>query len=85
LIKKKIYSVSELNKETKDLLSNHFAFIQVAGEISNLSQPSSGHIYFSLKDKKAQIRCAMFKSQLRRLTFSPSNGKQVVISAQVSL
>jgi len=85
LIKKKIYSVSELNKETKDLLSNHFSFIQVAGEISNLSQPSSGHIYFSLKDKKAQIRCAMFKSQLRRLSFSPSNGKQVVITAQVSL
>lgn len=85
MINKKIYSVSELNKETKDLLSNHFSFIQVAGEISNLSQPSSGHIYFSLKDKKAQIRCAMFKSQLRRLSFSPSNGKQVVISAQVSL
>lgn len=85
MINKKIYSVSELNKETKDLLSNHFSFIQVEGEISNLSQPSSGHIYFSLKDKKAQIRCAMFKSQLRRLTFTPSNGKQVIISAQVSL
>ncbi len=85
LIKKKIYSVSELNRETKDLLSTHFSFIQIEGEISNLSQPSSGHIYFSLKDKRAQIRCAMFKSQLRRLSFTPSNGKQVVISAQVSL
>ncbi len=85
MISQKIYSVSELNKETKDLLSNHFSFIQVEGEISNLSQPSSGHIYFSLKDKKAQIRCAMFKSQLRRLTFTPSNGKQIIISAQVSL
>jgi len=85
LTKKKIYSVSELNKETKDLLSTHYSFIQVEGEISNLSQPSSGHIYFSLKDKKAQIRCAMFKSQLRRLSFTPSNGKQVIVSAQVSL
>jgi len=85
LAEKKIYSVSELNRETKDLLSTHYSFIQVEGEISNLSQPSSGHIYFSLKDKKAQIRCAMFKSQLRRLSFTPSNGKQVIVSAQVSL
>lgn len=82
---KKIYSVSELNRETKNLLSSHFSFIQVEGEISNLSRPSSGHIYFSLKDKKAQIRCAMFKSQQRRLGFNPENGKQVIISAQVSL
>lgn len=82
---KKIYSVSELNRETKDLLSAHFSFIQVEGEISNLSQPSSGHIYFSLKDKKAQVRCAMFKSQLNRLNFTPKNGNQVIISAQVSL
>ena len=82
---KKIYSVSELNRETKDLLSSHFSSIQVEGEISNLSCPSSGHIYFSLKDKAAQIRCAMFKSQQRRLGFSPRNGKKVIISAQVSL
>jgi len=85
LTEKKIYSVSELNRETKDLLSSHFSFIQVEGEISNLSRPSSGHIYFSLKDKSAQIRCAMFKSQLRRLNFNPENGKKVIISAQVSL
>jgi exodeoxyribonuclease VII large subunit len=71
----KIYSVSDLNKETKNLLANHFSSIQVEGEISNLSTPSSGHIYFSLKDAKAQIRCAMF----------PENGKLVIISAQVSL
>jgi exodeoxyribonuclease VII large subunit len=82
---KKIYSVSELNRETKDLLSCHFSLIQIEGEISNLSQPASGHIYFSLKDKKAQVRCAMFKSQLRRLNFIPKNGTQVIVSAQVSL
>lgn len=85
LTEKKIYSVSELNRETKDLLSCHFSLIQVEGEISNLSQPASGHIYFSLKDKKAQVRCAMFKSQLRRLNFTPKNGTQVIVSAQVSL
>ncbi len=79
------YTVSELNRATKDLLSSHFSIVQVEGEISNLSKPSSGHIYFSLKDKKAQIRCAMFKSQQRRLKFKPENGKQVILSAQVSL
>ncbi len=82
---KKIFTVSELNRETKNLLSIHFATIQVQGEISNLSTPSSGHIYFTLKDPKAQIRCAMFKSQLRRVDFKPENGLQVLISAQVSL
>ena len=82
---KRIYSVSDLNREAKNLLTNYFAYIQVEGEISNLSTPSSGHIYFSLKDKKAQIRCAMFKSQQRRLAFKPENGKQVIVSAQVSL
>lgn len=82
---KKIYSVTELNRATKDLLSSHFSTIQVEGEISNLSTPSSGHIYFSLKDRQAQIRCAMFKSQQRRLKFTPMNGNKVVISAQVSL
>lgn len=85
ILEKKIYSVSELNRETKNLLSDHFTSIQVEGEISNLSRPSSGHIYFSLKDKKAQIRCAMFKSQQRQLKFKPENGKQIIISAQVSL
>ncbi len=83
--RKKIYSVSQLNRATKGLLSQHFSIVQVEGEISNLSRPSSGHIYFSLKDKKAQIRCAMFKSQQQRLGFTPENGKQVTLSAQVSL
>lgn len=79
------YTVSELNRTSKDLLSTYFSIIHVEGEISNLSTPSSGHIYFSLKDKKAQIRCAMFKSQQRRLDFRPDNGQQVIVSAQVSL
>lgn len=81
----RIYSVSELNQETKNLLSIHFSSIQIEGEISNLSAPVSGHIYFSLKDNKAQIRCAMFKSQKQSLNFTPKNGQQVIISAQVSL
>ncbi len=80
-----IYSVSQLNRAAKQLLSQHFLNVMVAGEISNLSMPSSGHIYFSLKDSQAQVRCAMFKAQLQRLRFKPDNGMQVVVTAQVSL
>ena len=80
-----ILTVTQLNRATSQLLDNHFLSIFVEGEISNFSAPSSGHLYFSLKDANAQVRCAMFKSQQRRLSFTPSNGKQVVIKARVSL
>jgi exodeoxyribonuclease VII large subunit len=79
-----IYTVSQLNRETADLLSGHFLSIFVEGEISNLSIPSSGHCYFTLKDASAQVRCAMFRGQ-RKQSFKPENGKQVVVKAQVSL
>lgn len=80
-----IYSVSQLNRAAKRLLATHFLTVRVEGEISNLSRPSSGHLYFTLKDAQAQIRCAMFKGQQQRLGFTPDNGAQVVVSAQVSL
>ena len=80
-----ILTVTQLNRATSQLLDNHFLSIFVEGEISNFSAPSSGHLYFSLKDANAQVRCAMFKSQQRRLNFTPSNGKKVVIKARVSL
>lgn len=84
-VQPKIYTVSQLNRETSLLLSEHFLTIRVEGEISNLSMPSSGHLYFSLKDANAQIRCAMFRNQQRRLGFKPENGKQVIVKAEVSL
>ena len=80
-----ILTVSQLNRTTSQLLAEHFLSVLVECEISNLSTPSSGHLYFSLKDANAQVRCAMFKTQQRRLGFKPENGKQVVIKAQVSL
>lgn len=80
-----VYSVTELNRTAKLLLNDHFFNIKVEGEISNLSTPSSGHIYFSLKDSKAQVRCAMFRMQQRKLNFTPENGQQVVVTAEVSL
>ncbi len=80
-----IYSVSTLNQSVSNLLEQEFGWIWVEGEISNLAQPASGHIYFSLKDRSAQVSCAMFKGRKRTLTFKPENGNQVLVRAKVSL
>ena len=83
--KRDVYTVSRLNREARTMLAEHFLSIWIEGEISNLARPSSGHIYFTLKDDQAQIRCAMFRSQQRRLGFRPEDGSQVLTKAQVSL
>ena len=80
-----IISVGELNKSAKYLLENNFQNISVIGEISNLARPSSGHIYFTLKDEDGAIRCAMFKNQNLKLNFSPDDGDKCVLKGQVSL
>ena len=80
-----IISVGELNKSAKYLLENNFSNVSVVGEISNLSKPSSGHIYFTLKDEDGAIRCAMFRNQNIKLNFSPENGDQCVLKGQVSI
>lgn len=80
-----IYSVSTLNQSVANLLEQEFGWIWVEGEISNLAQPASGHIYFSLKDNAAQVSCAMFKGRNRSVSFQPKNGNQVLVRAKVSL
>jgi exodeoxyribonuclease VII large subunit len=80
-----IYTVSRLVRETRAVLEGSFPLIWISGEISNLAQPSSGHIYFSLKDEIAQVRCAMFRMKRQRLRFQPQNGQQVMLRARVSL
>jgi exodeoxyribonuclease VII large subunit len=81
-----IYTVSRLNGETRIALDISFpGKIWVEGEISNLSCPSSGHVYFSLKDRMSQVRCAMFKMSAAKLSFIPGNGDHVLIRAKVSL
>ncbi|MGB0239117.1 MAG: exodeoxyribonuclease VII large subunit [Cycloclasticus sp.] len=80
-----IYSVSELCRETRLLLEGNFLTLTIEGELSNLSRPASGHIYFTLKDVKAQVQCAMFRSQLRKVGFKPDNGMRVILKARVSL
>ncbi len=80
-----IYSVSELNLNAREVLSEAFGSIWLSGEISNLATPSSGHIYFSLKDAQAQVRCALFRGVRSRLSFTPEDGMQVLAKAEVSL
>jgi exodeoxyribonuclease VII large subunit len=80
-----ILTVSLLNEQVRDLLENSFPNLWVEGEISNLAQPSSGHLYFTLKDAGAQIRAAMFRGNNRFLQFAPKNGQQVLVKARLSL
>ena len=78
-------SVSELNRRAKLLLESGLARMWVEGEISNLSKPSSGHVYFSLKDESAQVSCAWFRQRQRGPTLNLKNGDQVLIFGKVSL
>lgn len=80
-----VLTVSLLNEQVRDLLENSFPNLWVEGEISNLAQPSSGHLYFTLKDAGAQIRAAMFRGNNRFLGFTPRNGQQVMVKARLSL
>lgn len=78
-------SVSQLNREARTLLEGGFPLLWVEGEISNLSRPASGHLYFSLKDEAAQVRCAMFRNRAGLLRFKPVDGLHVLLRARVSL
>ncbi len=80
-----IWSVSALNFEIKTMLEKGIGSIWIEGEISNFARPASGHWYFSLKDERAQLRAAMFKNRNGRVAFTPENGQQVLIRAQVTL
>ncbi len=81
----KIFSISELNHTLQGLIAANLGIIKVDGEISNFVKPASGHYYFTLKDKKSQIRCVMFKSTSRYLNSTPKNGDKVVVRAMPSL
>jgi exodeoxyribonuclease VII large subunit len=78
-------SVTQLNRQARTLLESHFDYVWVEGEISNFVVPSSGHWYFSLKDSKAQVRCAMFRNRNQRIKQQPANGDGVRLRCRVSL
>jgi exodeoxyribonuclease VII large subunit len=78
-------TVSQLNRQVKALLEQGIARLWIEGEISNLAKPASGHVYFSLKDKNAQIRAAFFRQRQRGPTVGLKNGDQVLVFGKVSL
>jgi exodeoxyribonuclease VII large subunit len=80
-----IYTPTELNREIRLHLEMGFPRILLEAEISNLARPASGHLYFSLKDDKAQIRCAMFRSSASRMGIRLENGMKVLARGRISL
>ncbi len=80
-----VYTVSRLNAEARQLLESGLPMLWLEGELSNLARPASGHMYFTLKDDRAQIRAAMFRQYNRHLRFAPANGQHVRVRARVSL
>jgi len=82
---RKVYTISQLNAEVRLLLERGLGVVWVEGELSNLSQPASGHWYFSLKDRAAQIRCAMFRQRNIAVGFAPRAGQLVLARGRVSV
>jgi exodeoxyribonuclease VII large subunit len=80
-----VYSVSRLNREVRVLLERGLGVLWVEGELSNLSQPPSGHWYFSLKDRDAQLRCVMYRTKNSLVGFTPRAGMQVLVRGRISL
>ena len=80
-----ILTVSELTAGIKTLLEETFPQVSVSGEISNYKRHSSGHAYFSLKDERSQLRCVMWRTANRRLTFEPEDGMEVLARGVLSV
>ncbi|RBW49819.1 exodeoxyribonuclease VII large subunit [Marinobacter sp. F3R11] len=78
-------TVSELNHQARHLLESSFMQVWVEGELSGFSRPSSGHWYFSLKDSKCQVRCAMFRGLNQRIRAIPKEGDKIRIRGKVTL
>jgi exodeoxyribonuclease VII large subunit len=78
-------TVSELTARIRDLLGKNFTDIWVEGEISNCREAQSGHIYFTLKDDRSQVRCVFFKQQQRGIKFRPEDGLHVTVRGSISV
>ncbi|CAA6803187.1 MAG: Exodeoxyribonuclease VII large subunit (EC, partial [uncultured Thiotrichaceae bacterium] len=73
-----ILSVAQLNNEVSQLLTQGFPSLWIEGEVSNLSRPRSGHLYLSLKDEQAQLRCAMFRAKAMQSDLRLENGMNII-------
>src|ERR1700694_1701052 len=82
---RRAFTVTELTAKIRDLFARNFTDIWVTGEISNCHEAQSGHIYFTLKDNHAQIRCVCFRTQLARLKFRPEDGLHVTVRGSISV
>jgi exodeoxyribonuclease VII large subunit len=82
---RQILTPSSLNRLVRDLLEDALPLIWIEGELSNVARPASGHIYFTLKDANAQVRCAMFRPKSGWLKFKPADGMHVLVRARVGL
>ena len=82
---REVYTVGRLNDEVGRLLEDSFPLLWVEGELTNLARPRSGHVYFTLKDSRAQVRCALFRSSRMRIRFEPRDGMQVIARVRVGL
>ena len=82
---RKAWTVSELTAKIRDLLAKNFTDITVQGEISNCREAQSGHVYFTLKDDRAQVRCVFFKQQQRGIKFRPEDGLQMTVRGSISV
>ena len=80
-----VLTPSSLNRLVRDLLGDALPQVWIEGELSNVAKPASGHLYFTLKDSGAQVRCAMFKLKAMALRFRPVDGMQVLLRAKVGL
>jgi exodeoxyribonuclease VII large subunit len=82
---RRVFSVSELTGRIRDLFIRNFTDILVEGELSNCHEAASGHLYCTLKDDRAQIKCVCFKAQLRLMKFRPENGLHVTVRGSISV
>jgi exodeoxyribonuclease VII large subunit len=82
---RKIYRVAELTGLIREILEPRFSEVWVQGEISNFKRPSSGHLYFSLKDEKAHLKAVMFRFQNLYLRFEPEDGMEVICRGRISV
>jgi exodeoxyribonuclease VII large subunit len=82
---RRVITPAQLNTLAREMLEGAFAQVWVEGEISNFARPASGHVYFTLKDEHAQVRCAMFRMQASRLRFAPRNGLKVLVRGRLTL
>jgi exodeoxyribonuclease VII large subunit len=82
---RRVLTPVQLNVLARDLLESSFSQVWVEGEISNFSRPASGHLYFTLKDERAQVRCALFKQKAMYLRFQPRDGMHVLVRGRLTL